>query len=381
MWMIAGAAGANCDWLCTGQEIFPAMLAAIDATRTSVCLEAYIYSPASIGMRFREALLRACSRHVRVQVLIDALGSFGLTTDFWKPLTEAGAAIRWFNPLSLNRLGFRNHRKLLVCDGTVAFVGGFNIAPEYEGDGVTSGWYDIGLKVGGPFVSQLSMSFQDMFTRAGFKHKRFARLSKSSARKTVLAQQEQLLLSGPGRGHSPIKRALKRDLQHARSVQIMVAYFLPTWQLRRQLVRVVHRGGRVQLILPGKSDIAVSRLAAQSLYRRLLKNGVEIHEYQPQVLHAKLFIIDDAVYVGSANLDPRSLNINYELAIRFVSKEFAQQARAVFERCLGLSRQVLEENWSRQHSLWRRFKQHWAYFLLVRIDPYIARRQWRSLSD
>jgi cardiolipin synthase len=299
----------------------------------------------------------------------------------WHPLTDAGGEVRWFNPLSLNRLGIRNHRKLLVCDGFEAFVGGFNIAPEYEGDGVTCGWCDLGLRVEGPLVAQLAQSFQEMFARAGFQHKRFARLLKSSARKIVSVPHEQLLLSGPGRGLSPIKRALKRDLERARSVEIMVAYFLPTWQLRRQLGRVVRRGGRVQLILAGKSDVAVSLLAAQSLYPRLLKAGVQIQEYQPQILHAKLFIIDEVVYVGSANLDPRSININYELVVRFVSKEFAQQARAVFRGCLKHSQPITLGDWTRRHSLWRRFKQHWAYFLLVRLDPYIARRQWRALPD
>ena len=379
--MAMEAPEANCDWLCTGQAVFPAMLTAIESARSSVCLEAYIFSPALIGQRFRDALTRAAQRQVRTRVLIDALGSFGLSSEFWKPLLQAGGEVRWFNPLSLNRLGFRNHRKLLVCDQKVAFVGGFNIAPEYEGDGVTCGWCDLGLKIQGPLVSQLAVSFEDMFARAGFQHKRFARLLRSTARRTVASAQEQLLLSGPGRGHSPIKRALKRDLKHARAVQIMVAYFLPTWQLRRQLARVVHCGGQVQLILAGKSDVAVSRLAAQSLYRRLLKAGVQIYEYQPQILHAKLMIIDEAVYVGSANLDPRSLNINYELVIRLTRQQTLAQARAVFQRCLDHSQPILEEHWAGQVSLWRRLKQHWAYFLLVRIDPYIARRQWRALPD
>jgi cardiolipin synthase len=192
---------------------------------------------------------------------------------------------------------------------------------------------------------------------------------------------EQLLLSGPARGHNPIKRALKRDLEHAKSVQIMVAYFLPSWQLRRQLALVVRGGGRVELILGAKSDVLVSRLAAQSLYRRLLGAGIQINEYQPQVLHAKLIIIDEVVYVGSANLDPRSLNINYELMIRFVSRETVQQAQHIFQRCLAHSLPVNPEQWTKAHSLWRRFKEYWAYFLLVRIDPYIARRQWRGLPD
>ncbi|HLH55672.1 MAG TPA: phosphatidylserine/phosphatidylglycerophosphate/cardiolipin synthase family protein [Verrucomicrobiae bacterium] len=379
--MPTGPTGGSCEWLCTGQDVFTSMLASIDCSNISVSLEAYIFSSGPIGVRFRDALARAAQRKVKVRVLIDALGSFGLSVDFWKPLMRAGGDLRWFNPISLNRLGFRNHRKLLVCDGKVAFIGGFNIAPEYEGDGVSCGWCDLGVKLEGPLVRELEVSFDEMFSRAGFQHKRFARLLRSTARRIVAIPREQLLLSGPGRGHSPIKRALKRDLKNARSVQIMVAYFLPTWQLRRQLARVVKRGGKVELILAGKSDVAVSRLAAQSLYQRLLRSGVQIYEYQPQVLHAKLIVIDDIVYVGSANLDPRSLNINYELAIRFMNAEVVQQARDVFRKCMAHSRQIVEQEWLRQHSLWRRLKQHWAYFLLVRIDPYIARRQWRALPD
>jgi cardiolipin synthase len=137
----------------------------------------------------------------------------------------------------------------------------------------------------------------------------------------------------------------------------------------------------VQLILPGKSDVLVSHLAGQSLYRRFLKAGVQISEYQPQVLHAKLIIADDAVYVGSANLDPRSLDINYELMIRFDRKEMADQARAIFAGNLAHCRQITREEWRRSRTLWRRLKQRWAYWLLVRIDPYLARRQWQALPD
>jgi cardiolipin synthase A/B len=113
----------------------------------------------------------------------------------------------------------------------------------------------------------------------------------------VLIAKEQLLLSGPGRGGSPFKRALRRDLARAKSVQIIVAYFLPYWSIRRDLTRIARRGGSVQLILPGKCDVLVSQLAGQSLYRRFLKAGVQIYEYQPQVLHAKLIIADNIVYV------------------------------------------------------------------------------------
>ena len=368
-------------WLRSGREIFPALLAAIEAARESVCLEIYTYAADALGHQFLEALVRARQRGARVRVLVDAGGSMGLADSFWQPLRTAEGEVRLFNPLTLDRWGLRNHRKLLVCDGRVAFVGGFNIASNYDGDGVTRAWFDLGLRTTGPLAAELAAAFEDMFQRADFQHKRFMRLRKSTARKVVLTPNERLLLSGPGRGRSPIKRALRGDLRRATNVQIMVAYFLPTWRIRRDLTRIARRGGTVQLILAGKSDVLVSQLAGQSLYRRLLKAGVQIYEYQPQVLHAKLIIADNVVYAGSANLDQRSLNINYELMIRFEQQGMAEQARAIFTESLTHCRQVTREEWHKSRTIWRRFKQHWAYWLLVRIDPYVARRQWQALPD
>ena len=122
-------------------------------------------------------------------------------------------------------------------------------------------------------------------------------------------------------------------------------------------------------------------MAGQSLYRRLLRAGVKIYEYEPQILHAKLMIVDDAVYAGSANLDPRSLSINYELMIRFDEKAMAEQARALFQETLRACRPVTLEAWGKSRTIWRRLEQRWAYWLLVRIDPYLARRQWQALPD
>ena len=377
--MPAEATGANWNWLYAGQEIFPAMLQSIDSARHSVYLETYIYAPGPLGERFRDALILACLRGARVRVLIDAFGSFALADSFWKPLREAGGEVRWFNPISWHRVGIRDHRKLLICDEEIAFVGGFNIAKEYEGDGVTCGWCDIGLRVQGPLAARLAGAFMEMFSRADFHRRWLLHLRKPRAKKVVRAPHEQLLLSGPGLGRSPIKRALLRDLAHARSVRIMVAYFLPTWRLRRALTRAAHRGATVQLVLAGKSDVLISQLAARSLYRRLLKAGVQIWEYQPQILHAKLIIVDEVIYAGSANLDQRSLNINYELMVRFESQAMAARAREVFARTLKHCRQIVLEQWARERSLWQRLRQRWAYLLLVRIDPYLALRQWRTL--
>jgi cardiolipin synthase len=368
-----------CKWFCTGDELFPEMLAAIDAAQSSVSLEIYIFSDGTLGQLFREALIRARQRGVRVRVLVDAAGSFTLPGNFWEPLLRAGGEVRRFNPVALKRVWIRNHRKLLVCDERLAFVGGFNIAPEYEGDGVTRGWRDLGLKIEGRLVTQLAASFEEMFARAEFRHKHFPGLRKSTAKKSVAGPDEQILFSGPGRGRNPIKRALHNDLAKARDVKIMAAYFLPPWRLRRDLMRVARRGGRVQLILAGKSDVLLSQLAGRSLYRGLLKSGVEIFEYQPQILHAKLVIVDDAVYAGSANLDHRSLHINYELTIRFENRRLAGEARAVFDENLKNSRRIEPAQWRKSRTILQKLQQRLAYWMLVRLDPWVARWQWRSL--
>ena len=379
--MMPTGPASSCQWLRAGDEIFPAMLAAIDAASHSVSLEIYTFEESPLGREFREALVRARERGTQVRVLVDAIGSLFLSNHFWEPLQRAGGELRVFNPVALRRVTIRNHRKLLVCDGWVAFVGGFNIAPEYEGDGITDGWCDIGVKIEGPLVARLAMSFDEMFARAEFRHKRFMRWRKTGAKQTVTLAAERILFSGPGRGRNPFERTLRKDLAIAKDVRIMVAYFLPTLRLRRDLRRVVLRGGRVQLVLPGKSDVQLSLLAARSLYRRFLAGGVEIYEYQPQVLHAKLFVVDNAVFTGSSNLDTRSLGINYELMLRFEDAAMAARAREIFENVLKHSRRITLEDWRRSRTLWERLKQRWAYFLLNRIDPYVARRQWRAIPD
>ncbi len=373
--------GTAWTWLRNGEEAFPAMLAAIEAARKSVSLETYIFSPSPLGDRFRDALVRAQQRGAQVRVLLDAVGSYGLPGDYWTALKATGGEARLFNPLAMRRFWIRDHRKLLVCDDTVAFIGGFNIAPEYDGDGVARGWLDLGLMVAGTLAGELAASFDEMFARADFLHKRFVRLRRPALRRTVTAHAGQLLLGGPGRGRSPIRRALLRELARARSVQVIVAYFLPTGRLRRLLARVARRGGKVQLILAGKSDLALSQLAGQSLYRRLLKAGVEIYEYQPQVLHAKLAVVDGAVFVGSANMDPRSMSINYELVLRFWNPQMATEAQTIFADVLRHCRRIELQEWQRSRTFWRRLKQRWAYFLLARIDPYIAKQQWHALPD
>jgi cardiolipin synthase len=370
------------QWLCAGQEIFPAMLKAMAAAQKSIRLETYIYSDGKLGRQFLVALLAAAQRGVQVQILVDALGSWLLLDDFFEPLVAGGAEVRRFNPLHLWRFGVRNHRKLLICDDATMFIGGFNVADEYDGDGVTRGWCDIGVRIENPTLTgELAASFDELFALSDFRRNPLMRLRAfKRKRKPLKKPAGELLLSHPGRGAGPFQTALYQDLAKAREVRIVSAYFLPTRRVRRDLIRVARRGGRVQLILAGQSDILVSQLAARSLYHRLLKAGVEIYEYQPQVLHAKLILSDGVVYVGSSNLDIRSLNLNYELMLRLEDKTVAVEAREIFERLLKHSQRIELHQWRKSQTFWQRWKNHWAHFLLTRIDPFVALRQFRTMK-
>ncbi len=362
--------------------MFPAMLAAIGAAQETILLETYIFADGKLGQQMLAALLAAAQRGVRVRVLVDAAGSWFLPDNFFDPLLAAGAEVRRFNPLHLWRFGVRDHRKLLLGDGSVIFVGGFNVADEYDGDGVTAGWRDLGVRLENPALArELAASFEEIFALADFHRKPLLRLRAfKRKRKTPRRPAGEVLVTQPGRGASPFQLELYRDLVQARDVRIISAYFLPTRRVRRDLLRVIRRGGRVQLLLAGKSDVPVSQMAARSLYHRLLKAGVEIYEYQPQILHAKLVLADDIAYVGSSNLDVRSLNLNYELMLRFADKTIAGEARDIFEAALKHSRRIDPATWRTSQTLWSRWKNRWAHFLLARIDPFIALRQFRTMN-
>ena len=314
-------------------------------------------------------------------MLVDAFGSWLLPADFFAPLLAAGGNVRYFNPLRLWRFGVRDHRKLLLCDDAVVFLGGFNLADEYDGDGVTRGWCDLGMRLESPALAvELTKSFDELSALADFRRKPLMRLRAfKRRRKPEPRLGGELLLSHPGRGASPFQVALHRDLAQARDTRIITAYFLPTHRVQRFLIRAARSGGRVQLILAGKSDVLISQLAARSLYHRLMKAGVEIYEYQPQILHAKLIVSDGVTYAGSSNLDIRSLNLNYELMLRFEDQAVAAGAHEIFEQMLKHSRRI-EPGWFKAQSWWQRWQYHWAHFLVARIDPLVALRQFGAVA-
>jgi cardiolipin synthase A/B len=366
-------------WLRTVDESMEAMLAAIHQATHSVRLEMYIYTASKIGERFRDELVQAAQRGVRVSVLLDAWGSVALSDKFWEPLRALGGQVRWFNPLSLRRCGIRDHRKLLVCDESVAFVGGFNISTEYQGDGVTRGWYDFGLQVEGPLAEDLAGSFDTLFALADFKHRRFARFSRVVRQQIVSRREGQIIQAGPGHHPNFLKSVLLNDFKSAKSIRIIAAYFLPPRPVRRALIRAARRGARVQIILGAKSDVPLLQLAFRRFYQGFLRAGIELYEYQPQILHAKLIIADQVVYAGSANLDRRSFLANYELMLRVIDPGVVAEAEEIFTGNLPRCARVERSTWPMSRTFWNKLREWWAFFLLARVDACWSRRQLRNL--
>ena len=369
-------------WLATVDEAYGQMHRLIDGARIQVRCETYLLREEGPAVWLRAALLDARARNVEVWLLIDAFGSEQVGDEFLQPLRDAGVHVGIFNPKRLLRLSFRNHRKLLAVDGASAIVGGFNIAPEYAGDGVRQGWCDTGVCVSGPIVRELEHSFDALWCLAPFTSAaiRAWRAVASRAPAQPLASPVRLLVSGPALHRNLLRRTLRFDLSRAHDVAIASAYFLPSSRVRRMMYRVVERGGRLRVLLAGRSDVPLAQRAAEYLYRRLLRRRVQLFEYGPQVLHAKLLVMDDIVFVGSCNLDRRSLHINFELLLRMEWPELAADARQWYEAALSRSSPLQLRPWLAARPLRRRLWSWLAYLLLSRIDPLIARRRFRAIS-
>jgi len=350
------------------------MLAAIAEARATVELEIYIFADDPIGRQFLAALVRSAQAGARVRVLVDAYGSFTLPGKFFQPLLAAGGEVRYFNPLRFNRFGVRDHRKLLICDRQTAFIGGANISHEYDGDGVTRGWFDLMLKIqNAPLAERLADEFEAIFSSADFTQGRLHKLRvfRQIRRRT---SEAGILAIRPGHGASSYQRALHSTLAHAGSADLITPYFLPSRRLRKLLRQIVRRGGRVRLILPALCDVPIARAAGLVYYPRLLRAGVEIYEYSPQILHAKLFRVDETVFAGSSNFDHRSFNLNYEIMLRTTDPATVAGAKDIFTSALPHCRRIELKEFLRTENFWRRWQNRWAHFLVARIDPFIALR-------
>jgi cardiolipin synthase len=361
--------------------LLEAKLVAIGQAQRTVRMETYIYTDEEIGRRFRTALIDAARRGVQVWLLVDAVGGMDLSHDYFAELSALpNAEMKWFNEPSLGTWAFRDHRKLLVIDSTTAFVGGCNIAEDYHGDGITHGWRDGGMRIDGPVAIELEAEFDAQFQSADQKQWRVLRRKKKQA-KQRRAQNPAMrpLFIHPGFGQSPLRDAVRQDLKRAKDIAVTSAYFLPTRGFLKQFTDATSRGACMRLMLGGKSDVKLMQRATQAMYGRLLRAGIEVYEYQPQILHAKLLVIDDVVYVGSSNLDPRSLRINFEIMVRVHDPDLAARARQQFDDDVKHSALVTPETiWDM--SWWELITQRLASWVLGRVDPRVAENMLRRMQ-
>jgi len=366
------------ELLAGGSAAYACMWRLVQHARTAVELETYIYEAGAVGDRFLAELTGAARRGVRVRVLVDAYGSDTLPQGYFAPLLAAGGELRWFNPKRLLRMSFRNHRKLLRADGE-AVIGGLNIADTYDGDGLEAGWRDFAVRVDGPVVDSLAESFARMWDLSAFGRRDFRGFWRKGRRLAVGAQgQPELLLSGPGCPTAELRRRLLFDIRAARRILVWAAYFLPSRRIGAAL-RDAARRGEAEIMLGERSDVQVSRWASERLFTRFLRAGLRIYCYRPQVVHAKALVLDDVVYVGSSNLDVRSLLINYELLLRIPSAALAARLRAEFETDRRHADKLDLVRWRRGRRWWQSLRSYLAYQLLARLDPYLAARSLRSL--
>lgn len=355
-------------------ERLAAIFALIDAAQSRIRICFYMFAADTTGTEVRDALIAAAVRGVKVQLIIDSFGSGDISDRFFDPLVEAGGQYHCFG----TRKGFgyfiRNHQKILIADEAHALVGGFNITDQYFGRKDDDSWEDLGLVVSGRQVSHLARYFDelDRISKGGKVRYRGIRHVIRNWRPGI--GEIQWLLGGPTTRISPWALTLKRSLQVGKRFDIVSAYFSPSQGILRRIAKVARRNKGSRLVMAGKTDNGATIPAARLLYRYLLKRKAHIYEYQPRPLHMKLMVIDDAVYVGSANLDIRSLFINLEIMVRVKDAAFAAHCRKLIDSLVAESEEQTRILLKNRDSWWSRFKAGMAYFLVNSVDHTIGRR-------
>lgn len=359
-----------------GPERLAALIGLIDGARTSLRLLYYIYRGDRSGIAVRDALDRALARGVNVALLCDGFG-FAAPDGFFDALVARGLRFCRFHPALGRRYLIRNHQKLALADGegeaARVLIGGFNIEDSYFGTVAEGAWRDLGLMVEGRAAGQLAPYFDELIDWSQTRRARIRDLNRMIHRHSIGHGKLLWTLGGPTRGLSPWAAATCRDLHHCRNVEMIAAYFSPTWAMLRRIGRVA-RKGRARIVTAAKSDNAATISAARHTYRRLLKRGVELYEYAPTKLHSKLVILDDVVHIGSSNFDIRSLYLNLEMMLRVDDPAFAAMMRAYFERECADSTPITRAVHDRRSTLFNRIRWALSFFLVTTADYSITRR-------
>lgn len=352
------------------REFFPALIAAMDAARERIHFETYIFDFTGSGADVAEALVRAAQRGVQTCVAVDGLGTGSAPRAWMQRLTDAGVLWRVYSPVNALALLLptrwrRLHRKLCVVDGAVAFCGGINVLDDFHDPGwgqLDAPRLDFAVRVTGPLVADAQHAVALLWRRLQAVHdlrrrdlqqamqdlvkddRRVAAPRASAARQDMPSARAALLLRDNLRHRKHIERAYLKAIGEARhDVLIANAYFIPGRRLRNALVRAAQRGVRVQLLLQGRYEYFMQYHASRPVYGLLLQAGVEIYEYAPSFLHAKVAVIDGHwATVGSSNLDPLSLLLAREANVVIEDRAFAAQLRVRLLRAMHDEGQRME---------------------------------------
>ena len=368
--------GNRLTLLDTGPRRLDALLALIAGATHSLRILYYIYADDTTGRRVNAALIAAAERGVDTALIVDGFGS---ETDdaFYAPLREAGVSVCRFAPRFGRRYLLRNHQKLALADagqsGERIIIGGFNVEDDYFGTPAQEAWRDLGLMVEGPAAGRLAGYFDALHDWLRLPKGKVRPLNKALARWSEAHGDTRWLIGGPTRRLSPWARAVRDDLRRGKRIDIIAAYFTPSPTILRRLDKAGRRKAKVRVVTASKSDNNATIAAARFTYAGLLRKGVALYEYLPTKLHTKLYVIDDVVYVGSANFDMRSLFINMELMLRVHDAAFAAHVRRYIEGEIARS-QPITRSWYKAHTgVLQRLRQFAAYLLIAVVDPSVSR--------
>ena len=351
--------GNKVELLQNGDAYFPAMLEAIRGAEQTVNFAAYIFKSDATGRQFRDAMIEKARQGVQVRVLLDGIGSgWSLDNDDVRMMTDAGVKFSYYHPVSswrVDRTNRRSHRRVLVVDGKVAFTGGAAFADKWTGNAQDENhWRETHVRVEGPIVAALQGAFQSHWVKSyeealtGAGH--FPPLARAGDLRAQVVASESFSVAA-----IPLVQATSFAAAEQR-IWITNPYCTPTDDQVDLLVKAVHRGVDVRLLLPGPHhDMPLTESAGRTAYGRLLQGGVKIFEYQPTMIHAKTMVVDGIFsMVGSSNLDARSSEINEELDLVIYDEGFARQMEATFEADLKRARPYTLDEFHRR-GIWERF--------------------------
>jgi len=348
--------GDKYEPLVNGDQIFPAMLDAIRGAKKRINFLTYIYSPGEVANQFTAALADAGRRGVKVNVVVDAFGASDIPKEHIEQLESAGVTVGHYRPVrwySIQESNYRNHRKILVVDGEVAFTGGVGVADHWLGHAQDrEHWRDTQFRISGPAVRYVEAAFYESMSQTMPTVKPEIGPEGDGRPPAPAGDAGSIVVSSaPSGGSGGVKRLFLITIGAAkRTLDITTPYFVLDDSTQWALEQARRRGVRIRLLVEGdRTDAKTVKWASRSVYDRLLQQGIEIYEYQTTMIHAKTTVVDGAwSIVGSANLDNRSLDMNDEINIGIVDRTLAEALRVTFEDDLKAAKQLKLEEWRRR---------------------------------